>query len=68
LPFSTHAGGSSDSERLSVRRSKGLCGAIAGAKSAATTHSRNTASESMATGECRKLHATSPSQPARSLA
>ena len=65
LPFSTQPGGRSESDRLSVRRSNGLCGAIKGAATAATTHSANTASDTIATGEWRKLHATSPSHAAR---
>src|SRR4030095_16587353 len=65
LPLSTQPGGSRELERLSVRRSNGLWGAITGANTAPTTHSAKTASDTIATGEWRKLQATSPSHAAR---
>ena len=62
---STPAAGSA-SDRFSVRRSNGLWGATHGANSAANdADAGTTASDAIATGEWRKLHATSLSQAER---
>jgi hypothetical protein len=52
---SIQTGGDSASSRLSVLRSKGLCGAIHGANSAAPRQTTSTTAETIATGERRKL-------------
>src|SRR4051812_11435776 len=64
-PRASHHGGSNDSERLSVRKSNGLCGASHGANTAAMMQKMKTAYEIIATGERRKLQARSPSHAAR---
>ena len=66
LPPASHAGGGSASDRFSVRRSNGLCGAIHGANSARDDADReHDRRATIATGEWRKLQATSLSHAER---
>jgi hypothetical protein len=55
LPRSVQAGGVKASRRLSVRRSKGLCGATHGAKRAARMQATTMAAARITSGERRKL-------------
>src|SRR5580658_5567874 len=65
VPPSIQDGGSRASSRLTVERSKGLCGATRPAKTAPRMMAAATSAETIATGECRKLQARSPSKRRR---
>src|SRR5438093_13419410 len=54
-------GGASAAVRVSVARSKGLCGAIQGANSAAARQTKSTNADTIATGERRNPYARSAS-------
>jgi len=59
LPCAIHTGGRRESDSSSVLRSNGLCGATQPANSAQNVHTSAISAARMATGEDRKLWATS---------